>query len=60
MEEHATMFYASIVLKEMLDCFLLFHDIMADPKVKQHSEVIFLSETLLSQYKSVCPLTLKS
>jgi hypothetical protein len=51
--EHATMYYASVMLREMFDCFLLFHEIMADPRLKQHPEVLFLSETLPSQYESI-------
>jgi hypothetical protein len=46
LEEHATMYYASAMLRAMLDCFLLCHEIMADPRLKQHPEVLFLSETL--------------
>jgi hypothetical protein len=45
--EHATMYSASVVLREKLDCFLLCHEIMVDPKLKQHPEVLFLSTTLL-------------
>jgi hypothetical protein len=44
--EHARMYYASVVLRAMLDYFLLFHEIMANPKLKKHPEVLFLSETL--------------
>jgi hypothetical protein len=47
--EHATMYYASIVLREMLDCFLLYYEIMADTKLKQHPKVLFLSKTLPAQ-----------
>jgi hypothetical protein len=47
--EHATMYYASIVLREILDCFLLCHEVMVDPRPKQHLEVLSLSETLPSQ-----------
>jgi hypothetical protein len=43
------MYSASAVLRAMLDCFLLYHEIMADPKLKQHPEVFFLSETLPAQ-----------
>jgi hypothetical protein len=51
--EHATMYYASAVLRVILDCFLLCHEVMADPRLKQHPEVIFLLEALPSQYESV-------
>jgi hypothetical protein len=34
--EHATMYSASVVLREMLDFFLLCHEIMADPILKKH------------------------
>jgi hypothetical protein len=51
--EHVAMYSASVVLREILDCFLLFHEVMADPKLKQHPEVIFLSEALPSQSESV-------
>jgi hypothetical protein len=58
--EHAAMYYASVVLRAMLDCFLLCHEIMVDPKLKQHPEVLFLSETLPAQSASVYPLNVKS
>jgi hypothetical protein len=58
--EHATMYFASAVLRAMLDCFLLCYEIMADPKLKQHPEVLFLSETLAAQSESVHPLSVKS
>jgi hypothetical protein len=51
--EHATMYFASVVLREILDCFLLCHEVMADLKLKQHPEVLFLSETLPAQSESV-------
>jgi hypothetical protein len=53
------MYSASVVLRAMLDCFLLSHEIMVDPKLK-HLEVIFLSETLPAQSASVNPLNVKS
>jgi hypothetical protein len=49
--KHATMYFASTVLRAILDCFLLCHEIMADPSLKQHPEVLFLSET--ESYQSV-------
>jgi hypothetical protein len=51
--EHAAMYYASAVLRTILDCFLLCHEVMADPKLKQQPEVLFLSEALQTQYESV-------
>jgi hypothetical protein len=54
--EHATMYFASTVLRVMLDCFLLCYEIMADPKLKQYPEVLFLSETLPAQYESMYPI----
>jgi hypothetical protein len=47
--EHVVMHFSFVVLKEILDCFLLFHEIMADPKLKHHPELFFLSETLPTQ-----------
>jgi hypothetical protein len=58
--EHVAMYSASAALRAMLDCFLLYHEIMADPKLKQHPEVLFLSETLPAQSESVYPLNVKS
>jgi hypothetical protein len=51
--EHATMYFTSAMLRAILDCFLLCHEVMADPRLKQHLEVLFLSETLPTQYESV-------
>jgi hypothetical protein len=47
------MYSASTVLREILDYFLLFHEVMADPRMKQHLEVFFILETLLTQFESV-------
>ena len=60
LEKHATMYSASVVLRVVLDYFLLCHEIMVDPKLKQHPEVLFLSETLPAQSESVYPLSVKS
>jgi hypothetical protein len=57
--EHATLYYASTVLRGMLDCFLLCHEIMVDPNLKQHPEVLFLLETLPTQSESVYSLNVK-
>jgi hypothetical protein len=51
--EHVAMYYASAMLREILDCCILFHEVMFDPKLKQHPKVLFLSETLPSQSESV-------
>jgi hypothetical protein len=53
LEEHATMYSTSTMLKEMLNFSLLYHEVMADLRLKQHPEVLFLSETLPSQSESV-------
>jgi hypothetical protein len=58
--EHAAMYSTYIVLREILDCFLLFHEVMADLKLKQYPEVIFLSQALPAQSESVYPYNLKS
>jgi hypothetical protein len=58
--KHVVMYSSSVVLREILDCFLLFHEVMVDPGLKQHPEVLFLSETLLAQSESVYPYNLKS
>jgi hypothetical protein len=34
MEEHVAIYSASVVLRAMLDFFLLYHEIMVDPKLK--------------------------
>ena len=57
--EHAAMYYASIVLRAIVDFFLLFYEVMADPILKQYPKVLFLSETLLAQFESVYPYNLK-
>ena len=40
--EHATIYFSSVVMREMLDFFLLCHEVMVDPKMNQHLEVLFL------------------
>jgi hypothetical protein len=42
--EHAAMYSAFVVLRAILDCFLFFHEVMVEPKMKQHIEVLFLLE----------------
>jgi hypothetical protein len=51
--EHVAMYSTYVVLRAILDWFLLCHEVMADPKLKQHHEVLFLSEALPSQSESV-------
>jgi hypothetical protein len=53
LEEHVAMYSAYVVLRTILDYFLLFHEVMTDPKLKQQPEVLFLSEALLAQSESV-------
>jgi hypothetical protein len=53
LEEHATIYSSSLMLREILDCFLLYHEFMADLRLKQHPEFLFLLETLPAQYESV-------
>jgi hypothetical protein len=50
--EHVAMYSAYVVLRAILDCFMIFHEVMVDPRLKQHYEVIFLSEGLPAQYES--------
>jgi hypothetical protein len=51
--EHATMYSASFLLRAILDFFLLCYEIIDDPRLKQHPEVLFLSETLPAQSELV-------
>jgi hypothetical protein len=46
--KHVAMYSTSVVLRAILDYLLLFPKAMADPKLKQHPEVLFLSEALPS------------
>jgi hypothetical protein len=41
--EHAAIYSSFVVLREILDCFLICHEVMVDPILKQHPEVLFLS-----------------
>ena len=56
----AAIYFASAVLKATDFCFLLIQDIEADPKVKQHPEVLLRSTTLPAQSASVYPGSLTS
>jgi hypothetical protein len=47
--EHAAMYSSFVVLREILDLLLLFHEVMVDPKLKQHPKVLFLFEALPDQ-----------
>ena len=49
---------ASIKLRVAEVCFLLDHVITADPKLKQHLEVLFLSTALSAQSESKYPCSL--
>jgi TFIIF-interacting CTD phosphatase-like protein len=51
--EHAAMYFTSTMLREILDYLLLFHEVMADHKLKQHSKVLFLFESLPAQSEAV-------
>jgi hypothetical protein len=51
--EHAAMYSASAMMRTILDCFLLCDEVMADPRLKQHPKVLFLSEILPAQSESV-------
>jgi hypothetical protein len=51
--EHAIMYFDSVVLGAMLNFSLLCHEVMTDPRLKQHPEVLFLSEALPTQSESV-------
>jgi hypothetical protein len=53
--EHAPIYSTFSMLGAILDLFLLYHEVMADPRFKQHLEVFILSETLPSQSESVYP-----
>jgi hypothetical protein len=51
--KHVVMYSAYVMLREIVDYFFLFHEFMADPELKQHLEVLFLSEALPAQFESV-------
>ena len=58
--EHDVIYSSFVVLGEILDCFLLCHEVMADLRLKQHPEVLFLLETLPAQSESVYVYNMKS
>ena len=58
LEEQVVMYSALDVLREKLDCFLLNHEIMANPRQLHSPEVLFLSVTLPSHSESVYPYNL--
>ena len=51
--DQSTMYLASAVLRETLDCFLLNHELIVDLKQKHIPYVLFLSEILPAQSASV-------
>jgi hypothetical protein len=51
--KHAAMYYAFVVMRAILDFFLLCHKVMDDPRLKRHPEVLFLLEALPSQSELV-------
>ena len=53
LEEHNALYSAFLVLGDTLECFLLSHEIMVDPRLKHPPEVLFLLETLPAQSKFV-------
>ena len=46
----ATIYFASVELSAMEVCFWLNQDIITDPKLKKHLEVLFVFDALPSQY----------
>ena len=58
--ELATIYSASAVLRATEFCFLLHQEITAEPRLKQHLEVLFLSAVHLAQSESVNPCDFKS
>ena len=58
--EYSTMYSAYAVLSKRLVCFVLNQEIMHDPILKQHRDVIFLSLAILPQSESVYPFNLIS
>jgi len=51
--EHAEMYSTFVVLRAILDYFLLCHEVMVDLRLKKHPKVLFLSKTLLTQSESM-------
>ena len=51
--EQAAIYSALAMLRETLYCFLLNHEIIADPEQNHLPNVLFLSEILLAQSTSV-------
>jgi hypothetical protein len=56
----AAMYSASADLSAMEVYFLLSHDIITDPKLKQHPKVLLLSVALLAKFESVYPCNFTS
>ena len=51
--EHVAMYSSCSILSAILVCFLLNHEIMPDPRLKQHLEVLLISLALNSQSESM-------
>ena len=51
--EQASIYSTSAVLRETLDCFLLNHELIEDPKQKHLPDVLFLPKILPAQSASV-------
>jgi hypothetical protein len=58
--EHVAIYSAYVLLRAILDCFLLCHEVMTDPRLNQHHEVLFISETLPVQSETIYPYNLNS
>ena len=58
--EQEMMYSASAILSAIIVFFLLNHDIIAEPKLKQNHEVFFLSLTYSAQSESMNPCNLSS
>jgi hypothetical protein len=54
------MYYVSLELSAMKFCFLLNQDIIVDPKLKQHLEVLFLFVALSTQSEFEFPCNFTS
>ena len=51
--EQDAIYSSSVVMRKTMECYLLSHNIMADPRVKHPPKVLFISETLPAQSKNV-------
>jgi hypothetical protein len=57
---HVAIYFSYVVLSATDLCFLLAHDIIAEPKLKHIPEVLFLSSTLPAQSEWVNPCSCTS